>query len=70
MKNLGYYNGAYDELEKMSIPMLDRVCYFGTAFMTPLTAETTSSMRWMSTSTVFITARDCSISTFLIPRTK
>ena len=29
MKNLGYYNGAYDELEKMSIPMLDRVCYFG-----------------------------------------
>ena len=29
MKNLGYYNGAYDELEKMSVPMLDRVCYFG-----------------------------------------
>lgn len=29
MKNLGYYNGKYDELEKMSIPMLDRACYFG-----------------------------------------
>lgn len=29
MKNLGYYNGAFDELEKMSIPMLDRACYFG-----------------------------------------
>ena len=24
MKTLGYYNGQYDELEKMSIPMLDR----------------------------------------------
>ena len=29
MKNLGYYNGTYDELEKMTVPMLDRVCYFG-----------------------------------------
>lgn len=29
MKNLGYYNGKYDEIEKMSIPMLDRVCWFG-----------------------------------------
>ena len=29
MKNLGYYNGKYDELEKMQIPMLDRVCFFG-----------------------------------------
>lgn len=29
MKTLGYYNGKYDELEKMSVPMLDRVCYFG-----------------------------------------
>lgn len=29
MKNLGYYNGSYDEIEKMSIPMLDRVCWFG-----------------------------------------
>ncbi|MGN1095243.1 MAG: aminotransferase class IV [Eubacteriales bacterium] len=29
MKNLGYYNGKYDELEKMSVPMLDRACYFG-----------------------------------------
>ena len=29
MKNLGYYNGRYDELENMTVPMLDRVCYFG-----------------------------------------
>lgn len=29
MKNLGYYNGKYDEIENMVIPMNDRVCYFG-----------------------------------------
>lgn len=29
MKNLGYYNGVYDEIENMSIPMSDRVCFFG-----------------------------------------
>lgn len=29
MKTLGYYNGRYDELEKMSVPMNDRVCWFG-----------------------------------------
>lgn len=29
MKTLGYYNGKIDELESMSVPMLDRACYFG-----------------------------------------
>ena len=29
MKNLGYYNGKYGLLEEMSVPMLDRACYFG-----------------------------------------
>ena len=29
MKNLGYYNGVFDEIENMQIPMNDRVCYFG-----------------------------------------
>ncbi len=29
MKTIGYYNGKYDEIEKMTIPMNDRVCYFG-----------------------------------------
>ncbi|AGK99544.1 D-amino acid aminotransferase [Clostridium pasteurianum] len=29
MKNLGYYNGEYDLIESMKIPMNDRVCYFG-----------------------------------------
>lgn len=29
MKTLGYYNGKYDEIENMTIPMNDRGCYFG-----------------------------------------
>ncbi len=29
MKNLGYYNGKYDEIENMQVPMVDRVCWFG-----------------------------------------
>lgn len=29
MKNLGYYNGKFGEIENMSIPMNDRVCFFG-----------------------------------------
>ena len=29
MKTLGYYNGKYDEIEKMTVPMNDRVCWFG-----------------------------------------
>ncbi|MCD7813893.1 MAG: aminotransferase class IV [Lachnospiraceae bacterium] len=29
MKTLGYYNGTFGELDEMSIPMNDRVCWFG-----------------------------------------
>lgn len=29
MKNLGYYNGTYDLIEHMTVPMNDRACYFG-----------------------------------------
>jgi len=29
MENLGYYNGKYDLIENMTIPMSDRVCWFG-----------------------------------------
>ena len=29
MKNLGYYNGRYDLIENMSVPMNDRACFFG-----------------------------------------
>ena len=29
MKTLGYYNGKIDELDKISVPMLDRASYFG-----------------------------------------
>ena len=29
MKDLGYYNGRYDLLENMTVPMNDRACYFG-----------------------------------------
>ena len=28
-KNLGYYDGKYDLIENMTIPMSDRVCWFG-----------------------------------------
>lgn len=29
MQNLGYYNGKYDLIENMCIPMNDRACFFG-----------------------------------------
>lgn len=29
MKNLGYYNGKFGEIEEMTVPMKDRACYFG-----------------------------------------
>ena len=29
MKDLGYYNGKYDEIDKMTIPMNDRAHFFG-----------------------------------------
>lgn len=29
MKTLGYYNGTIDELDRLTIPALDRACYFG-----------------------------------------
>ena len=29
MKTLGYYNGKIAELDEMTVPMLDRACYFG-----------------------------------------
>lgn len=29
MENLGYYNGKFDLIENMSIPMNDRACFFG-----------------------------------------
>ena len=29
MKDLGYYNGKYDLIENMTVPMNDRACYFG-----------------------------------------
>lgn len=29
MESLGFYNGKYDILENMMVPMLDRACYFG-----------------------------------------
>ena len=29
MENLGYYNGRYDLIENMTVPMNDRACYFG-----------------------------------------
>ncbi len=29
MKTIGFYNGKWAELEKLSVPCLDRACYFG-----------------------------------------
>ena len=29
MENLGYYNGKFDLIENMTVPMNDRACYFG-----------------------------------------
>ena len=29
MENLGYYNGKYDLIENMTVPMNDRACFFG-----------------------------------------
>lgn len=29
MQNLGYYNGRYDLIENMTVPMDDRACFFG-----------------------------------------
>ncbi len=29
MKQVGYYNGNWGDLEKMTVPMCDRACYFG-----------------------------------------
>lgn len=29
MKNLGYYNGTFGEIEEITIPMKDRACFFG-----------------------------------------
>lgn len=29
MQNLGFYNGKYDLIENMNVPMSDRVCWFG-----------------------------------------
>ncbi len=29
MRNIGYYNGKYDLIENMSVPMNDRACFFG-----------------------------------------
>lgn len=29
MENLGYYNGIYDRIERMTVPMNDRACFFG-----------------------------------------
>ena len=28
LKNLGYYNGTYNLIENMTVPMSDRVCWF------------------------------------------
>ena len=45
MKTLGYYNGKYGELEEMSIPMNDRVCWFEMVFMMQVHPEIIKYLR-------------------------
>lgn len=39
MKDLGYYNGTYGPLDEMTVPMNDRVCYFGDGIYEASTCE-------------------------------
>ncbi len=36
MENIGYYNGKFDLIEKMTVPMNDRAMYFGDVEFTTL----------------------------------
>lgn len=48
MKTLGYYNGKFGELEDMSIPMNDRVCWFGDGVYDAGPSEIIRYSRWMN----------------------
>ena len=39
MENLGYYNGKYDLIENMYVPMNDRACFFGDGIYEALLAK-------------------------------
>ena len=48
MKTLGYYNGKYDELDKMTIPFNDRVCFLELGCMMQAHQEIISFLQLMS----------------------
>lgn len=54
MKTLGYYNGRFDELERMQIPMNDRVCFFGDGVYDAGPCHSYHILPWMSMWTAFL----------------
>ena len=56
MKTLGYYNGIFDEIDKMSIPMNDRVHWFGDGIYDAGPCRNYNILPSANTSTAFSTA--------------
>ena len=59
LKTLGYYNGKYGELPEMSVPMNDRVCWFGDGVYDAGPARNYKILPWRNTLTAFSTAHGC-----------
>lgn len=59
MKTLGYYNGKYGELDEMSIPMNDRVHWFGDGVYDAGPARNYKILQLTNTLTVSLTAQGC-----------
>lgn len=57
MKTLGYYNGTFDEVDNMTIPMNDRVSWFGDGVYEATYAGNYHISRWTSTLIVCTTAQ-------------
>ena len=53
MENLGYYNGKYDLIENMTVPMNDRVCYFGDGVYDVTMCRNYIPILWTTILTVF-----------------
>ena len=68
MKTLGYYNGMYDELDRMMVPMNDRVCYFGDGVYDAGPCRNYHILPLTSTLTAFSTTRPCWRSVCPAPR--
>ena len=58
MKTLGYYNGKYDEIDKIMIPMSDRSIGLAMVYMMPLALEIIKSWLLMNILIDFLIALD------------